>query len=329
MSPPPYHLRVNKAADRFALIEAIKRLPRFGGELGEYTYHGLGGPYLEDMRLLYEYYPEITAVSVEISEEIRKRQEFHRPCAPSALRLETGDIGAYVRTYDPNDKKSIFWLDYTGLEFSCFADFMALLPKLVPGSMVKITLRADPRDYWVMSRRDDKPVKKKQTETERFRVKFEKLTPQPATDLPWRVTDFAHLVQRMLQIAAQQALPAQSTNMALHPISSFFYSDGTWILTVTGIIWPRDESKIVEQAYHDWEFVNLTWDNPRLIDIPDLSTRERLQLQHCLPCDKTAGTVLHAELGYWVDEDEPKTQDALQQYAAFHRYYPYFLRGVP
>jgi hypothetical protein len=329
MSPPPYHLRVNKAADRFALIEAIRRLPGLGGELKEYTYYGLGGPYLEDMRLLYEFYPEITEVSIEIDKEIRKRQEFHRPCASNTLQLEVGDIGAYVRLYEPNDKKSIFWLDYTGLDFSCFGDFMALLPKLAPGSMVKVTLRADPRDYWVISRKDEKPVKSKKRETEKFRVKFDTLMPQSVTNLPWKVADFAHLVQQMLQISVQQALSAQSTNTDFHPISSFFYSDGTWMFTATGIVWTRDEGKIIKEAYKDWEFANLTWDNPRLIDIPDLSTRERLQLQHCLPCDKSPGEALYAELGYLIDEDVPKSEAALEQYAAFHRYFPYFLRGTP
>ena len=64
MKQPPYHLRPNKAVDRLALVEAIKRLGRMG-DLSEYTYYGLGGPYLEDFRLLYELCPEIKMVSIE------------------------------------------------------------------------------------------------------------------------------------------------------------------------------------------------------------------------------------------------------------------------
>jgi len=322
MSPPPYHLRLNKAADRFALIEAIKRLPKLGSQLEEYTYYGMGGPYLEDMRLLYEFHPEIPTVSVERDGEILKRQEFHRPCAPAVLQLETTDIGSYIRLYEPHDRKSIFWLDYTDLEYSHFVDFITLLEKVVPGSMVKVTLRADPRDFWFS------PKSMKVKRVQEFQQRFATLLPNQTARPNWASGNFANLLQQMLRIATQQALPAQSTNLAFHPVSSFFYSDGTWMLTLTGVVWNRSDNA-VEQAFNDWEFSNLTWARPSLIDIPDLSTKERLKLQHCLPCGTTPGVVLHTELDYLIDEDVPKTEAALEQYAAFHRYFPYFLRGTP
>lgn len=327
MSHPPYHLRVNKAADRFALIEAIRRLPKLGSELKEYTYYGLGGPYLEDMRLLYEFYPEIPTVSVEVDGEILKRQEFHRPCASSILQLEQMDMGSYIKLYEPNDGKCIFWLDYTDLEYSCFDDFITLLTKVVPGSMVKVTLRAAPRDYWYYNAKLRKWIKRKD-KVEEFHQKFSSVLPNQSAYPSWAPEKFAFLLQQMLRIAAQQALPAQSTNLAFYPVSSFFYSDGTWMFTLTGVVWDRYDNA-VEQAFNVWGFANLTWARPRLINIPDLSTRERLQLQHCLPCGTSAGAILQAELDYLIDEDVPKTEDALEQYAAFHRYFPYFLRGVP
>jgi len=58
MKHPAYHLRPNKAVERVAFIDGIKHLGRFE-RLSEYTYFGFGGPYLEDFRLLYEFYPEI------------------------------------------------------------------------------------------------------------------------------------------------------------------------------------------------------------------------------------------------------------------------------
>jgi hypothetical protein len=328
VSPPAYHLRINKAADRFALIEAIRRLPRLGCELEEYTYYGMGGPYLEDIRLLYEFFPEIPAVSIEINDEVRKRQEFHRPRAPGSLRLETAEIGDFIRLYEPKDKKSIFWLDYTDLDYSCFTDFKMLLDKVVPGSMIKITLRAHSRDYWIISEKTGY-TSKKNYEINRFLRKFDEFLPASLTVLPWKSGEFAQLVQQMLQVASQQALAPLSTDQAFYPISSFYYSDGTWILTQTGVVWSREDKESIEKAFGNWEFSNQTWNNPRLIDIPNLSTQERLQLQRSLPCTDSPGSVLHSALGYLIGEDESNTKAALAQYAAFHRYFPYLLRGTP
>ncbi len=323
MSHPPYHLRTNKAADRFALIEAIKRLDKLGGKLEEYTYYGLGGPYLEDMRLLYEFCPEIPMVSIEENEEIRKRQDFHRPCASGTLQLKKTNVKSFIDLYEPSDRKSIFWLDYTRLAYTCFDDFITLLGEIASGSMVKITLRADPRDYWWYNHRSMRRKK-----IEEFRKKFATVMPTQSAYPPWASKDFAYLVQEMLQIAAEQALPA-AMPLSFHPVSSFYYSDGTWMFTLTGVIWPRNDKAAVERAFNGWEFANLAWARPKLIDIPDLSTKERLRLQRCLPCSASRGATLRAELGYLIDEDILKTETALEQYAAFHRYFPYFLRGVP
>ena len=321
MKSPAYHLRPNKAAERFAFIEAIRRLTKLGGSLEEYTYYGLGGPYLEDCRLLYEFYPEISMVSVEENEEVFKRQEFHLPCG--TLHLEPKDMKSFIIQYQPNDKKSIFWLDYTRLEYECFDDFKALLGKVAEKSMIKITLRAEPDDFW------DEYKKLRIDKAEGFRKIFDKVMPNPSADPPRDSGGLAHLLQKMLQIAAQQALPAEATSLVFQPVSSFYYSDGKGMFTLTGIVCERANKWRVRRTFNGWEFANLTWAKPKLIDIPILSTKERLSLQHCLPCSGARGATLRTELGYLIDSDSVTTDDALEQYAAFHRYSPYFVRGIP
>ena len=314
MSVPAYHMRKNKAADRFALIEAIKFLPRIGYDYREYTYFSLGGPYLDDIRLMYEFYPEISMISIEEDPNVCRRQDFHRPCG--TVTLVNSDMRTFIAEYESEDKKSIFWLDYTGLEYTNFEDFEMLLTRVAEGSMVKITLRADPRRY------------KKRWQQNIFRRDFAKLLPEPMGDIPWQFENFARLVQDMLRMASYRALSAASPLM-FHPISSFYYSDGTYILTLTGIVWPRNKTETLLTAYRDWPFSNLNWDIPRLIDIPDLSTQERLHIQRHLPCEMTDGAFLRRALGYLIKKDAEQTDAALQQYADFHRYFPYFLRGVP
>lgn len=311
MRHPPYQLRPNKAVDRFTLIEAIRRLEKLCN-LRKYTYYGLGGPYLEDFRLLYEFCPEIAMVSMEEDKETYKRQKFHLPCGK--VQLKKMEFHTFLNQYEPRDKKSIFWLDYTHLEYPCFDDFMALLVKVGEKSMIKITLRSEPRDFV------DKAAD--------FRRQFDTVMPDPSADPPATFEDFAYLLQGMLGVAAEQALPS-TTRLVFQPVSSFYYADGVGMFTLTGVVWPRSELGDVKKAFRNWEFANLTWERPRLISIPILSAKERLHLQSCLPRRTSRGTTLLAKLGYLIDDDIPQTEAALEQYAAFHRYSPYFLRGVP
>jgi hypothetical protein len=321
MKHPPYFLRFNKAADRFALIEAIKRLGKLGSDLSEYTYISLGGPYLEDFRLMYEFSPEITMISVEKDEQTCKRQEFHLPCGK--VTLVHNDMNTFITQYDPKDKKAIFWLDYTGLEPTHLLEFKMLLGKIVSGSMIKITLQADPSEYREGS------WSERQKNYEIFRRKFGEFMPDPFADPPLMVDSFVGLVEKMIQIAVEQALPATATPLKFQPISSFYYSDNTLMLTLTGIVWPRTKISTIKKAFAGWEFLNLTWLTPKHIQIPVLSTKERLHLQPILPCGVQKGATLRQKLGYLVDLDIEKTEAALEQYAAFHRYSPYFIQSIP
>jgi hypothetical protein len=321
MKHPPYFLRFNKAADRLTLIEAIKRIGKLGNDLEDYTYYSLGGPFLDDFRLMYEFFPEIALVSIEETEETFKRQLFHRPCGK--IILYSGDMNSFISQYQSEGEKSIFWLDYTGLKLTHFDDFKRLLRKISKGSLVKITLQADPKEYFRGT------AEEREASSLNFRRTFENYLPDPTRSPPKLVQDFVSLIQKMLEIAANQAFPAEETPLSFQPISSFYYSDSTWMLTLTGVVWPREQSAQITRAFRSWEFLNQTWSNPRLISIPILTTKERLLLQGILPGDQPCGSKLFVKLGYRIEDDDVKTVEALEQYAAFHRYSPYFMQGFP
>jgi len=319
MKHPPYPLRANKAVDRFMLIEAIRRL---GGpsKLAQYTYFGLGGPYLEEFRLLHESFPELKMVSLERDAQTFKQQRFHQPSGP--IRLRHVDFKSFLARYDSGDKKSIFWLDYHELEYWQFGDFMSLLGKVSVGSLVKITLRSEPSDY---IGRDEQDQEKKENE---FRAKFGAILPRADAAPPTELERFAGLLQEMVQIAAQKALPS-GTGFVYQPISSFCYKDGDGIFTLTGIVCRRSRLKSVRNRFSNWDLANLDWAGPKLIDVPFLSTKERLHLQKHLPCAQDAGRRLLRVLGYRIDKDRARAVAKMKQYADFYRYYPHFVRAIP
>jgi hypothetical protein len=312
---PAYNLRPNKAADRLTLIEAIRFAAR-PEDLNKYTYYSMGGPTLEDFRLIYEFYPEIKMVCIERNEEIYKRQQFHLPCRFHRLKLLHTSLKSFLVQYEAKDEKSIFWLDYTNLEPGHFDDFMGLLGKVGADSIIKITLSCDPRDY------------RKPEQAESFRKRFEALLPNASDPPPSRLDKLALLMQEMVQIAAQKALPSAMPSMFL-PLSSFYYSDGAGIFTLTGVVCERGKEKEFRKAFKNWPFSNLNWNEPRQINVPSLSTRERLRLQRELPRVQNAGKTLRRALGYLIEDDIEQTEMKLQQYADFHRYFPYFIKAVP
>ena len=321
MTVPAYHLRPNKAVDRLVLMEAIRRLARLDGKgLEGYTYHGLGGPYLEDFRLLYELYPKIGMVSIEIKKRIFERQEFHRPCR--SLKLERGSLSSFITRYNPGNAKSIFWLDYNKLEYACFKDFQRLLVSVAPDSMIKITLPSDHGDLLTPGKR------RSPTRISKFCERFSDFMPNAPGDPPRNSKCFAGLLQDMIQIAAQQALLAVTMGKKFIPLSSFYYTDGTPMFTITGVVCSVDREDKLKEVFADWEFANLVWEPPRQINVPTLSTKERLHLQQALPT-RTSAQVLCERLGYSIEDTYKKTKETMEQYAAFHRYVPYFLKGVP
>jgi len=318
---PAYHLRPNKAVDRLTLIDAIKHLGKLS-DLSEYTYYGFGGPTLEDFRLLYEFHPEIRMISIENNDETYKRQQFHAPCRTVHLKLKKTEFKTFLARYEANNKKSIFWLDYISLKYAHLEEFMVLLGKVSPYSVIKLTLRCEPSDYFG---KDESEVSRKKQE---FQKEFQEVLPHPSDEPPSAFADFAKLVQDMAQIAAQKAL-SSTTLLKFVPISSFCYADGAGMFTLSGIVCLRTQQAITESAFRTWHLANLNWHKPRVIDVPTLSTKERLHLQRRLPRGPNAGRILRNSLGYLIDSDATRTDAKLQQYADFHRYFPYFIKAIP
>ncbi len=203
-----------------------------------------------------------------------------------------------------------------------FEEFMVLLSKVSPGSIVKISVRCEPQDYF--DKNDAEATQKK----EQFKKTFEEFLPHPTDEPPNSFDSFAKLILNMLQIASQRALSSTSP-LKFVPLSSFHYADGAGMFTLTGIVCLRSQEAIVRAQFKNWYLANMTWDLPKRIDVPTLSTKERLHLQGRLPKKRNAGRMLRNRLGYLIDVDIERTETKLQHYADFHRYFPYFMRATP
>ena len=304
MKHPPYHLRVNKAIDRFLLVDILDILKRHC-DISDYTYYGFGGPYLEDCRLIHDRCPEIQIVSIENDDQTFKRQEFHRFTKNLKLRYE--NFADFLLNFSSNGRE-IIWLDYIDREYRRFNEFKDILGKVSENSVVKITIRAE---------RDEQNL-------EEFKEQYPKmlppLTPQDSIN---EASNLVKLLQDMLQIAAQRALPASGESV-FQLLNSSYYKDSSQMLSVTGIVCNKKKVTEIEEWFKDWKFINTKWEEPDSIDVPILSIKERLYLEKHLPTGDSTGYVLSDVLDYRIDEKEK--HETLKQYEKFYQYYPYFAR---
>ena len=314
MRHPPYHLRVNKAIDRFLLVEILDILKRLCDNISDYTYYGFGGPFLEDCRLIHDRYPEIKIVSIETNQQTFQRQEFHQFSKNLELRWENF---ANFLTHFSSNGREIFWLDYTDLKLRHFEEFKSVLGKVSKNSVVKITIRAEPSLNASSSNED------RDKEWGNFQRIYDQILPPSAkqTDIETPLS-FTKLLQEMIRIASQQALPA-SGERVFQLLDSSHYSDQTRMLSITGIVCNKSEISKIRQRFKNW---NLDWDDPRRIDVPILSTKERLHLERYLPTKTKTGLSLSRALGYRIDNTESQHLKKLKQYEKFYQYYPYFAR---
>ena len=312
MRHPPYHLRVNKAIDRFLLVQIIDILKGHCG-ISDYTYYGFGGPFLEDCRLIHNRCPEIKIVSIEKNEATFKRQEFHR--FSKNLDLRRTDFASFLANFS-SDGKEIFWLDYTNLEFGHFDEFMSILGKVSENSIVKITVQAELPE----------PPSNGLSAWEKFQRDYEQVLPASTrqTDIE-RLIPFVELLQDMFQIASQQALPASGENV-FQLLDSAHYNDQTEMLSITGMVCNKNDVSEIRRWFKNGAFRNLDWKAPRKIDVPTLSAKERLHLEKYLPTKAKTGRSLARALGYRIDKSASGHLEKLKQYEEFYPYYPYFAR---
>jgi len=319
---PPYHLRPNKAIDRFLLIDVLRRLNNLL-DLNDYTYYGFGGPFLEDCRLLHEYFPALSLVSIEKNEQTYKRQKFHRFCRDIAL--ENTSFRDFLRTFNSTGHE-IVWMDYTDMRWDRIREFMDLLDTANNGTIIRITVNSEGYDnpYTRSTAPSEQDI---EVFRNALKTEFSDAFPTTVPDEALRPGKLPSLFQNIVRIAAEKTLPA-NTGSIFQPLDSITYTDGTRMLSITGIVWQLSQVKQVAKRLSGWRFANLTWKPPKKVAVPLLSVKERLLLEAHLSAHSNDGKVLAKALGYNVGDGHPDSLRQLEQYAEFHQFCPVFAKVV-
>ncbi|WP_156469240.1 O-methyltransferase [Cephaloticoccus primus] len=307
MKSLPYHLRSNKSVDRYLFVEVIKRVISLGASSEDYGYVGFGGPFLEDLKIIDHYFPEMKLTSIEEKSEVVKRQRYHR--FRRGIQLLKATDQEFVDSLE-DEALLVFWLDYMGCEPRNFEVFSNAIKKAANWSVLRITLNA--------SFTDRKEFK------ESFFKDFEQILPANAESYFENENRYLLLLQQMLRIATT---PPPMADYDFRLLSSVSYRDGRRMLTITGLKCADADWSKVEQVFSRWPFFTEGWSAiPTRVNVPDLSLQERNRLASRLPSSKNVGHQLHKCLGYSVAGDTVASITDLENYAAFSRYFPTFAK---
>lgn len=318
----PYHLRQNKAIDRNLFIDLLARIGRYRN-ISDYQYIGLGGPFLEDFKLLHASLRLRKMTSLEKREEVVKRQTFNKPV--SSINILKKTSGEYLTEFD-FDCPSIVWFDYTsakdlGVQLS---EVELLVRKLNAGDVVKVTFNATPETLGKPTDAGDL----KEFRLAEFRNRASVYAPAHIDNDDVTNANYPSLLLRCIESAMKRGLDTKP-RCIVYPLSAFAYADGQQMLTLTAIILEEiDQSKFLsETRLGHWPFHCKDWRDLRSISVPQLSAKERMHVEALLPDEVDIGKIL-ASLGYYVGETQLDGEKLMTNFVDYYRQYPWYSRIV-
>ena len=321
----PYRLRPNKAVDRELFLALLLRLaPNLA--LEKYHYVGLGGPFLEDFRLIHARLGIARMTCVEAEEEVHKRQLFNRPIA--SIECVHSTLEDYLDAHD-FETPAIVWFDYTeprGIttQIERFARTIGTVPI---GSVLRVTLNANPSS---LGKPDPKELSveadgeasedraKKPTIQEwrlaRFKERLGALFPSGLNADGMNFKTYGPSLLRALKLAVEKEAFSFRDRRIVWALATH-YADGQAMVTAALVVCPSDDMAI-EELLKGWEFYTTT-DAPHRLDLPALSTLERLTLE--------SNDDARAKLGFELPESD-MGENPFAVFKKFYRIYPHFSR---
>lgn len=315
----PYHLRQNKAIDRNLFVDLLSRVARFKN-ISEYTYVGMGGPYLEDFRHIHAALRIQNMISFEMDANVFARQKFNRPI--SCIDLLHQSSGEFIANFDFPDNY-IVWLDYTTPSKlgEQLAELETLVSKLPEGSVFKVTLNASASSLGTPNDGSDLQAHR----VARAKVVLGSYAPAVISKDNVTGNGYPKLLMRAVEAAAKKGVAGRARAM-VQPLAGFSYKDGQTMLTFTGVVLNRvDRDPFVSSTrLRHWDFSSLDWQDPVEISVPEMSFKERLSVESMLP-ESDSPTIM-TRMGYYLGESAEEAEALLGNFVKYYRKYPWYSR---
>ncbi|TXH46890.1 MAG: hypothetical protein E6Q92_01410 [Burkholderiaceae bacterium] len=280
--------------------------------LEKYHYVGLGGPFLEDFRMIHGRLGITRMTCIEIEEQVHKRQLFNRPV--SSIECVHKGLEDYLdETYF--DDPVIVWFDFTEprsitTQIERFAQTIGSVPI---GSVLRVTLNANPSS---LGRPDGNLSEAELMEwrINAFQRRLGALFPNGLAADGMKQENFGKSLLHALRLAVDKEGGSFRDRRIVWALATH-YADGQAMVTAALVICKEDD-KTVEELVKGWEFYSTT-DAPHRLDLPALSTLERLTMES----NVDAKTLMGFELPTSNMGENP-----FEVFKRFYRIYPHFSR---
>jgi hypothetical protein len=305
----PYKLRPNKAVDRELFLSLLGRLGATI-KVENYKYIGLGGPFLEDFRLLHARVGIRDMDCIEMEENVHKRQKFNRPI--ESINCIHSSLEEYLDSHDFQNPV-ILWLDYNDpkaipRQIETFSRQVITLPI---GSIIRITLNANPAS---LGKPDSYLDDELEFRLERFKERLSDYYPANLNASDMTRKNFGKSLLEVLRLAVEKQI-LDVRDRKIYWTLATNYSDGQPMVTATLIVTSPDNYEI-PTILKDWEFYSKP-QGPLVLDLPALSTLERLIMESTEnPKEKLSFDLPISDMG----------EDPFISFRKFYRVFPHFSR---
>ena len=315
----PFHLRQNKSVDRELFLDLLLQL-KSCLDIARYRYIGMGGAFLEDFRLVHARLGIMDMVCVEFDKNVQKRQQFNRPV--SCIAFEEKYIEEYINITEFSSPV-ILWLDYTESKklrekFSMFSQSSMDLPI---NSVLRITLNASGNAFGKnLDDQESEDVdpgeameRRNTLRLTRFQSELGDIVPIDLKPSDMNRRNFGISLLKTLRNAIDGKM-SRTDRRAVWALATH-YADGQPMVTATVVVCEK-KNESVDRVVSSWEHMSGP-ESPLVLDMPVLSTLERLTLQSCEdPKDELEFELPDSDMG----------RDPFISFKKYYRFFPHFSR---
>lgn len=304
-----YELRTSKQIERRMLIHSFHELRNLGCNIANYQYCGMGSIFFTDYILFHKYLGIDDMISVEYSAKAKKRTNFNKPFKFIKLKFE--DISNTISTLSKK-KKHILWLDYDSYpDESKLSSIRDSINRLTTFSILLITFDAE-----LLKNNKNLPDPE-------VTYKFYKDLYDIFFDHKFTKEDFtkAKLPKTIIKLTSNLITNSLSGNneKIFQPLYSFVYADGHQMLTMGGILLPKNDpidlNKMNIQSMH---FIRTSFAaDPYHIHVPIITKKERTYID----------SLINKKEKINVDKFEIDSK-MIADYQEIYRYYPNYFEAI-
>lgn len=319
----PYNLRPNKAVDRELFLALLGRL---AGTLNleEYKYIGLGGPFMEDFRLIHARLGLEDMVSVEVEEAIHQRQKFNKP-VPS-IKCVHNTLEDYLDSTQL-DCASIIWFDYSSASSLPIKidRFVNTISEVQLNSILRITLNANPvslgmpgqgeLSYEIFTDQGTEGTALERWRLNKFKERIGDLYVSEIKATGMKKETYGDSLLLTLHNAVEKEKIRLLDRKLLWGLADH-YADGQPMVTATLIVADPEAESDLQGVIENWPYKS-TPIRPHKLNMPNLSTLERLTLES----NPNAKSLITYKI-----QEPILGVDPIESFRRFYRIFPHFAR---